>query len=144
MKDKFKDIKVGDIVIVPVEVPYGYTAGRTFYCKKLVERLTKTQFVVEGKHYRKSDGCMIGNTWKRAIYEGDENIYGEIVKDETKDMLEFEGLVKDVAKLENIIHQVSEMRNNIRIHNVAVREATRCFGLLSESLKILKKMVGEK
>ena len=88
MMGKFKDIKMGDEVLVCVEIKIPWGLGKGFYCLKKVEYTTNTQFIIEGVRYKKKDGFAIGRYREKALSLGDKsNNYNEdIVKDETKEM----------------------------------------------------------
>ena len=88
MMGKFKDIKMGDEVLVCVEIKIPWGLGKGFYCLKKVEYTTNTQFIIEGVRYKKKDGFAIGGYREKALSLGDKsNNYNEdIAKDETKEM----------------------------------------------------------
>jgi hypothetical protein len=48
----FENIEVGDKVLIPVYVSYGWGSGRTFYIEKAVTRITNTQFLVGELRFR--------------------------------------------------------------------------------------------
>ena len=56
----FRDIKVGDAVLVNVDADNGWSMGSWFKVKRLVQRVTPTQFQVQNKMYYKSNGRRVG------------------------------------------------------------------------------------
>lgn len=138
---KFKDIKVGDKVLVPIRIDYGFRNGKNFYCLREVGRVTKAQFTVNDNRYRKSDGCMIGNIWLKAMNTGDK-YYGNVLKDETQEMEDFRLLAKSVTKLRYLIEDMSAIRNNINIHAATREDVTECEEFVRKGYEILKKIRG--
>ena len=56
----FSDVKVGDPVLVNVDADSGWSIGSWFNVKRLVQRVTPTQFQVQNKMYYKSNGRRVG------------------------------------------------------------------------------------
>jgi hypothetical protein len=57
---EFEDLKAGDEVVLISRV-----FGDTQYSLKKVERVTKTQIVIDNTKYRRSDGWEISRHWNR-------------------------------------------------------------------------------
>ena len=86
----FNDVKVGDTILHKIgglRVGLGSTQP-SFWVPVPVERVTATQFVVEGgRRYKKSDGSEIGAKCSFAAHEGDDAGWGRLCKDETDDLV---------------------------------------------------------
>ena len=86
----FNNVKVGDTVLHKVAGLRigGFDTPPSFWVPVPVERVTATQFVVEGgRRYKKSDGSEIGAKFSFAAHEGDEAGWGRLCKDETDDLV---------------------------------------------------------
>lgn len=57
---KFENIKVGDTVFLEKVVSYGWRNSKTFTIPFKVERVTATQFIVDGRKFKKENGREIG------------------------------------------------------------------------------------
>lgn len=86
----FENIKVGDEVLVPKHISYGWKNGKTFYITDYVTRVTKTQFCCGDIRAKKENGNIIGDSWSRIHKVGDISRFGkEILKDQTLEMNSF-------------------------------------------------------
>ena len=111
---KFEDIKVGDTVLIKKSVMYGYRYRRFFNIAMTVERITKTQFITDGKRFKKDDGCEIGVDYNRskAYLVGEEVGYmtKTIAKDETKEMNEFILKLKRVDEIRDFMKEIQSVK----------------------------------
>lgn len=80
---KFKDIKVGDIILVKDRVQSGGWSYRHFWVKKEVTRVTPKQFTAGKKRYNKETGSVIGDN-----YSACAEVVGN-VKDQTEERNDF-------------------------------------------------------
>lgn len=82
-EEKFKDIKVGDYVLLRKGLRLKGVFGpiNSYYVKCKVEKVTSKQFVVEGDRYRKDTGRLVGDSFY--AYKEGEKYIGTIIKDET-------------------------------------------------------------
>ena len=86
----FNNVKVGDTILHKVAGLRigGFDTAPSFWVPVPVERVTATQFVVEGgRRYKKSNGSEIGAKFSFAAHEGDEAGWGRLCKDETDDLV---------------------------------------------------------
>lgn len=99
--EKFKDVKVGDTVYLPEKVVYGFNKRKSFYLPVKVERVTKTQFAIEGgRMFSKDWGSEIGESLSSVKKLSDNYEFGTCkVKDQTEDYLKF----KRKIQLETVI-----------------------------------------
>ena len=108
----FEDIKIGDIVYIKIRVPYSFGKHKSFQLPATVERVTKTQFIVTGKRYKKDTGIPIGGSWL------DKALPGGV--DEYEEMRMFERLVKIATYINHFeikkrLHP--EHKNLLKIYN---------------------------
>lgn len=108
---KFKNIKVNDDVLIPIKITIGWGSGRKFYCLKKVERITKTQFIADGRRFRKDGGTEVGE-FASAYNVGDSDVFqGKPLRDQTKEMIEF----KKKYSLYNNLKTTDILLNRINI-----------------------------
>ena len=70
---KFENIKVGDYVLINVDLDYGWRMHYNNYNIKLkIERLTPKQMVVGGCKYWREDGKGLGGLYNDKLYHIDE------------------------------------------------------------------------
>lgn len=108
MKDeiKFKDIKKGDTVYVKSRLYVSWGISNSFWLPKIVNRTTKTQFIIGEDRYRKTDGKVIGaylpgqQAKKKGDYDQD---WQKCVKDETEAMEKMANKINLAKKANNII-----------------------------------------
>lgn len=81
---KFKNIKVGDKVVVSKSISLGWNSSKSFNIVTTVTKTTKTQFTADGNRYRKDYGGMIGNNWVEA------EVYIDDSQDQSKEMARFQ------------------------------------------------------
>lgn len=105
MVNKFEHIEEGDRVLVPKEVGLGFFT-KTFYCVGIVERTTNTQFIVQGKRYRKANGNTVGGMSLRPAKPYTEE------GDQTK---EVEDLQRNMKIAFNITQNVDELYKKLSV-----------------------------
>ncbi len=68
----FKDIKVGEFVLVPVSVDKGFMdkSPKTFWCRCKVSKVTPKRFEANKSTYKKVDGSSIESRgmWERPLH----------------------------------------------------------------------------
>jgi len=62
----FEDIKVGDLVLVPFPVKWGWNGGKSFVVGRPVTKVTPKRFTVGDTVYNKSKGAIVGDSWRHA------------------------------------------------------------------------------
>lgn len=100
---KFENIKVGDTVLVEDKVSYGWNLAEAFLVPKKVERVTKTQFIIEGGDKFRKDGRIISRKFVNAYNFGDKVglLRDRVAKDESELMEVFKaklGVEKSINK----------------------------------------------
>lgn len=89
---KFKDIKVGDEVLIEKKLSYGWRSELSFWVKTKVTKVTNTQFEVDrypNEKFRKSNGGIVkSESWLRCALEGDYDSFSRTVKDQTLEYLD--------------------------------------------------------
>lgn len=101
---KFKDIKVGDKVLCGVDVRgLSIFDRKTFLIAKEVTRVTKTQFIADGKRFSKDYGKEVGGSGRANLVTGC-NI------DQSEDLVAFEARVK-------LIRTTLEKVDNLRLES---------------------------
>lgn len=112
---KFKDIKVGDNVLINDYIITGWHDKHYFFVNKLVEKTTPKQFVVDGNRYRKIDGKLI-DKYSYEVYARIEGEFynGKEIKNQQHEMDEFikrVNIAKKINLLKKDIHISHESKN---------------------------------
>ena len=111
---KFKDIKVGDEVLVSTYVKIGFNKKKRFFVTRKVERVTKTQFVVGGGRYRKTGEGIGDKRYCSVSFHGDRIntfVYKKgIALDQTEEMNAF---VFKIKLERNLIERIERLSINI-------------------------------
>lgn len=105
----FKDIEVGDIVYIEETVKASLFNHVSFFVPKKVERITKTQFIVNQKRYRKLDGYEVGNNYNKAFKLNESSWGGKTVVDETDKMKECKLRIYKARKIRSIGEKLSKI-----------------------------------
>ena len=108
----FNNVKVGDTILHKVAGLRigGFDTAPSFWVTVPVERVTATQFVVEGgRRYKKSDGSEIGAKFSFAAHEGDDAGWGRICKNETDDLVAHNYRVKLWYRCLNAMDDLREL-----------------------------------
>jgi len=94
-------------------VSYGWNFNEFFFIPKKVDRVTKTQFVVGSRRFKKN-GREIGVYLNYAYLEGEKVgwRFGKIVKDQTKEMVEFELKLKTERRIKDKIEGIEIPSNS--------------------------------
>jgi hypothetical protein len=95
----FEKIKVGDEVLRSTSVRYGWNQGKTFYIKKNVDRITKTQFCIGNVRYRKDSGAGIGS--RSECYPIGYERCNKPLEDQTEEYMKFIAYVSAYNKCSN-------------------------------------------
>lgn len=133
---KFKNIKTGDFIYVKQSVKLSFRNSKSFFVPKKIERVTATQFVVEGGKKFNKDGAEIGVPFSRAMLLGEKVDYfgDELVCDESEEMrlflqrLSIEKNINEllygldckldsglsIAELEQIYKSISDIRSKLK------------------------------
>lgn len=109
---RFQDIKVGDKVVVPKYVRYGWNSGKTFRIVANVTRVTKTQFTADGRRFKKDYGSEIGESFSYATKYRDES------QDQTSEMNLFIQKVKDEKYIKNTITSITQDICKRKLHEL--------------------------
>jgi len=112
-KVRFEDVKVGDTVLIEKSVWYGYGYRRDFNIAVTVERITKTQFVTNGKRFKKDNGSEVCSGYgSKAYLVGEEVGYVNktIAKDETKEMNEFILKLKRINEIKDFMKEIDNVK----------------------------------
>lgn len=103
---EYKSVKVGDVVLISVDVKYGFGSSKSFRIYKKVERVTPKQFIVDNRRFRKIDGHEMGSSFSR-VYKAGEKIGWngeEVIVDQLNNMVYFRKKVKALNEIENYIN----------------------------------------
>ena len=108
---KFEDIKVGDKVLIPFRVRSGgiFSNLVTFYIERVVTRITKTQFCIGDRRFKKDSGSEVGDKYTYAFFDGD-TIYHkgkDPIHDQTAEYRSF------IKKRDLVREAEDELRNTI-------------------------------
>jgi hypothetical protein len=111
---KFDDIKVGDIVFTEEKVSYGWNYSENFWLPRKVERVTKTQFVIEGGDRFKKNGSKMGTYGVWAKFEGDNYGFSDSnkVSDQREEMDAFKRKIQAERNINNIIANIKVEANS--------------------------------
>lgn len=115
----FSEIQVGDTVLVPEYVTWGWGNKSSFLVPAKVTRLTKTMFEVGEKgKYRKSNGYKHGGVYgERAWREGDSRgRHTSKATDETAEMKAFCDKLLAVHAVKKELGRAYQGSTNINIH----------------------------
>lgn len=102
---KFSDLGVGDTVFIRHRIRYGFNDGRSFFLPMKIDRVTKTQLIIETRNtirIRKENGCIVGEIIGRAYVLGEiaNGVGGKVcVSDQTLEAKEFQRRVKAFGKV---------------------------------------------
>lgn len=134
---KFKDIKVGDTVYVKEMVVYGWNESESFWIPKKVERITKTQFLINGdRRFRKDNGNEVGSSYgSTAMLLGEELGWCGIVKDQSKELISFKKKI-------SLVNHINEQAKSIKLglnSKLSTERLQEINTLLSTAKELLKK-----
>jgi len=137
----FQDVKVNDKVFIQEYVAIDHSKVKVFYIEKLVSRVIKTQFIVDGHvRYRKSDGRRVGGIFlDTAISSAGymETMKGPVkIEDQSAAM----NILREQVKLKDKIESITGCFWNIN-HNLPIaelKEALKTLSSIKEKLKTLK------
>lgn len=129
---KFENIQVGDEILVPKRGYHhqGYGRFEMFLIKTAVERITKTQFVVEGENYKKECGKKIGGDcfdYAAAVGEKISRHSDKVTEDQA---VEFKQFNEEVAIIKAAMKKAENTLNDINhaSHEEAVVIAKKFMG----------------
>jgi len=107
---KFNDVKVGDKVLCPVSIRYGFNSNKHYHVQKSVTRLTTTQIVIGDKKFYKEDGREVGGaSWDKIFFVNEAGVAKKdsftVVQDQTQEYID------DAAKIKkmNLIQKEMEV-----------------------------------
>ena len=125
---KFKNIQAGDEVLIPVRgyIYRGYGRYKTFLVKRCVERITKTQFVVDGANYKKECGKKIGGDYFECAKQIGEQLSlnsDDIAKDETTDYEVFKCELNIITSAVKKAEDTLSLINSAKSHESALKHA---------------------
>ena len=135
---KFENIKVGDTVFISEYVNYGWRNAEDFWIPKKVDRITKTQFILDnGKRFKK-DGREIGDSWSEARSEGEKyrrisSIF-ETVTDQTEEMNKFKIRINTERNIRDQFGKLNLEFNS----SLTVEQVEKVQELVNELNEILK------
>jgi hypothetical protein len=116
----FRDIEVGDLVLVPKNVRLVRMGGwRSFKVPAKVERVTKTQFVAGGDRFNKERGRLIGSDGfcNATVYAETEDQAAQY-----KAMKEQQGAIRDLL---SEIYKIDNFRITKDMPGSKAKEATK-------------------
>ena len=132
---KFENIKVGDEVLIPKNIPYGWKGGKTFYITACVTRVTKTQFCCGEVRAKKENGNIIGDGWNQVYRDGDNAGIGEnTIKDQTLEMNAFRKRISVYNKIRNWSIDLK----SINVENTELSKLNKISELIDEIDNITK------
>lgn len=103
----FKDIKVGDIVLVATTVAGTTWSGKTFKLPFAVQKTTPTRFTVNGTIYTKKDGRMYGGEY----YSGRVSVYDKS-KDQSNEYDDYSNFKKSRNKAFQALEKLEYLVGN--------------------------------
>jgi len=120
-----REIKEGQEVYINESVRYGFSNYKNFTIKLTIERTTKTQFIVNGRRFRKDNMSEIGQYCSYARFEG---------VDQSIAMNEF----KKVVSISNKVYSLTTNFPSMQV-NTDIKTAEKVFKMLTEAKDLLSK-----
>lgn len=139
MEDKFKDVKVGDTVMVEETVKFGWNEGKQFFIPVEVIKVTKTQFVTMWNHRFKKSGFGVGaDKFTKAYFANKEetDYQGKLIVDQNKERLAFITKLNTESKSMNLLKSVfDKLKHNSTVSTERLKELNISLELIKDELK---------
>lgn len=148
---KFLNLKVGDEVLVPVGILYGFNSSLYYLVKKSITRTTATQFMIGDKKFYKEDGCMVGDGFVQVfslseIGEKKNRYSNDVISDETLKYMDDSKKLKLARQIkESLSESARLLESNLHVNPSYVLKNLTVDDLesMAKVVEVLKKTVGD-